>query len=325
MQLATRLRDRMSKVVYPNSPSASSMPFVEYAKWSFFTHFTPAAPWSLDIQTIGGCNARCTFCGVGREENKIMGTMGDELYEKIVDEAFTFPFLLQINPYLLNDPLLDRNMPKRVEYIAKKRDKKKRPKIRLITNAGLLDEKMAYNLLHSGLDEINISFNSIIPEIYEKYMRPLKYEKTMGHIEKFMELRKNIPESQRPSVSVWTVLTKPVEDNLENEKAHWKKLGIKLKARKLDNRALSDLETADLTERSFKYVDICPIPFWRAWIMNNGDMIMCCVDQERSSVLGNCSDRSIKEIWMDKKYQELRKKWRTKQLGGLLCETCKGT
>jgi hypothetical protein len=54
-------------------------------------------------------------------------------------------------------------------------------------------------------------------------------------------------------------------------------------------------------------------------------MIMCCVDQERSNLLGNCVDHSIREVWQNPAYQTLRQRWRTKQLDGLLCENCKGT
>ena len=59
--------------------------------------------------------------------------------------------------------------------------------------------------------------------------------------------------------------------------------------------------------------------------MWNGDMILCCVDQERSVVLGNCGERTIRDIWNDEAYVDLRRRWRTRRLEGLLWETCKGS
>ncbi len=320
-----KVKERASRFVFPNSPAASSLPFVEYGKWFRFTRFTPDYPFSIDIQTRSGCNARCTFCGVGRESNKVTGAMDDDLFRKIVDEALSFPKLMQINPYLLNDPLVDRKIAEKVEYIVKKRGARRRPMVRLITNAGLLTPDMAYELLHSGLDELNISFHSIIPEVYEDLMRPLKFDKVMENIQHFLHLRRTLKVAKKPDVNVWTVRTRPVEENLANEHRFWKALKVGFKARKLDNRASSTVENTHLSERSFEYVQICPIPFWRAWIMWNGDMIMCCVDQERSNLLGNCATRSIRDIWNDAAYQELRRKWRTRELKGLLCDTCKGT
>lgn len=318
-------RYKISKVVLPNSPSASSVPFVEYLKWFRFTRLTPEYPLSLDIQTRSGCNARCTFCGVGREENKMVGTMSDALYEKIIDEAMTFAGLRQINPFLLNDPLVDKKIAERIEYIVRKRKSRRKPLVRIITNAGLLTEELAYRLLHSGLDELNLSFHSIQKEVYEDLMRPLKFDRVMANIHKLVALRDNMNGKKKPKISVWTVLTKPVEANLKNEKRYWKSLGVGFKARKLDNRAMTGRDIEALGNRPMSLVQICPIPFWRAWIMWNGDMIMCCVDQERSNLLGNCSNRSIKEIWNDERYRELRRRWRTRELSGLLCDTCKGS
>lgn len=327
LKWTTAVRYRLSKFVLPNSPSASSIPFVEYLKWFRFTRFTPDYPYSIDIQTRSGCNARCTFCGVGRETNKITGEMSDDLYRKIIDEALTFPRLRQINPYLLNDPLVDQKIAERIEYISSKRQKKKKPLVRIITNAGLLNDEISYRLLQSGLDEINISFHSVQKEIYESMMRPLNYEKVMDNIRTLVRLRNKMIRAgiKTPKIEIWTVLTRPVEQNLKNEKAYWKKVGLPLRARKLDNRANHEIEARNLSDRPLDLVQICPIPFWRAWVMWNGDMIMCCVDQERSNLLGNCTTRSIREIWNDKQYQDLRQAWREKKLGGLLCNECKGT
>ncbi|MDJ0955870.1 MAG: radical SAM protein [Arenicellales bacterium] len=324
-KLKYKVKYQVSKVVMPNSPSASTVPFVEYLKWQYYTHFTPRYPYSIDIQTRSGCNAHCEFCGVGREKNKLKGVMNNELFEQIIDEALTFPLLMKINPFLLNDPLVDRKIEEKIEYITRKKNKRKFPLVRIITNAGLLTEERAYRLLHSGLDELNISFHSIIPDVYEEMMPPLKFEKVMGNIRKLVELRDKVEVKKKPKISIWTVLTKPVEDNLKNEKDYWKNLGVGFVARKLDNRASNDIDVTALGARPMDLVQICPIPFWRAWIMWNGDMIMCCVDQERSSILGNCTHRSIRDIWNDRAYQDLRHRWRTRQLGGLLCDNCKGS
>ena len=320
-----QLKHKASRIVLPDSPSASSIPFFEYAKWLRFTRFVPKTPYSIDIQTKSGCNAHCTFCPVGKEENKIYGSMGDELFEKIIDEVLQYPSLLQINPYLLNDPLVDRNLPERMAYIARKKGRRRYPKVRLTTNAGLLTKEMGDRLLQSeGVDEINFSFHSILPQVYEEMMSPLKFDRTMGNILRFKDMW-DAYSGKKPRLEIWTVLTRPVIANLKNERAYWKKQGIGFKARKLDNRANENVELVGLNDREFVRVPFCVIPFWRVWVMWNGDMIMCCVDQERSNLLGNCAERPILDVWQDAAYQDLRRRWRAKDLEGLLCEDCKGT
>jgi MoaA/NifB/PqqE/SkfB family radical SAM enzyme len=320
-----RLKHRIGRIVLPDSPSASSIPLVEYYKWLRYTRFTPDYPHSIDIQTKSGCNAYCTFCPVGQEENKLYGTMSDDLFKKIIDEVLDYPTLRNINPYLLNDPLVDKKLPEKLEYIAQKKGQRAWPKVRMTTNAGLLTEEMGYRLLHAeGCDEINFSFHSIIPEVYEEMMPPLKYSRVMDNILRFKEMWDKYA-GKKPRLEIWTVRTKPVIANLKQEKAYWKKVGIGFKARKLDNRANADIEALGLGDREYVRVPFCVIPYWRVWVMWNGDMIMCCVDQERSNLLGNCVDHSIREVWQNPAYQALRQRWRTKQLDGLLCENCKGT
>lgn len=320
-----RAKHKAGRIILPNSPSSSSVPFGEYIKWFAYTRFTPEYPYAIDIQTKSGCNAHCSFCPVGKEENKIYGSMSQELFEKIVDEVIEYPVLFKIDPYLLNDPLVDKKMPERVQYIAQKKDKRRFPKVRITTNAGLLSEEMGYRLLQTeGLDEINFSFHTIIPDVYEKMMSPLKFDRVMGNILSFKEQWDNF-KGKKPTLTIWTVKTRPVIENLKNEMAYWKKVGIGFKARKLDNRANTDIETQGFEDREFTRVPFCTLPFWRAWIMWNGDMIMCCVDQERTNLLGNCSDVSVKEVWNNPGYQDLRRRWRTKELEGLLCNDCKGT
>lgn len=320
-----RFKHKLGRIILPNSPSSSSAPFAEYLKWVRYTRVTPDYPHSIDIQTKSGCNAHCSFCPVGKEENKIYGIMSDDLFENIIDEVIEYPTLRKIDPYLLNDPLVDKKMPDRIAYIAMKKNNRKAPKVRITTNAGLLTEEMGYRLLHAeGLDEINFSFHTIIPEVYEQMMSPLKFDRVMGNILRFKDQWDKF-SGKKPKLCIWTVKTKPVIENLKNEKAYWKNVGIGFQARKLDNRANTNVEDLGLGDRQFVRVPFCVLPFWRAWIMWNGDMIMCCVDQERSNLLGNCSNHSVREVWNNAGYQDLRRRWRTKQLTGLLCDNCKGT
>lgn len=325
MSRYSRFKHKIIRIIYPDSPSASSIPFWEYAKWFRWTNWTPKYPRVIDIQTKSGCNANCVFCNVGREQDQLHGTMRDEVWENIIDEIMTHPEVMRIHPYLLNDPLVDAKLPDKLEYLAKKKKKHKNPRVHLITNAGLLSEEFGYKLLHAeGIDEFNISFISIDPHIYEAMMIPLKFDKVMGNVLRFKKQWDRYA-GKKPKLNVWTIRTDHVVGNLLNEKAYWRKIGLRFKARKLDNRAYPEIEQEGLVTREFSKVRICPIPFWRAWIMWNGDMIMCCVDQERSNLLGNCTGQSISKVWNGAEYRELRERWKNKDLAGLLCTKCKGT
>ncbi|MFQ6112750.1 MAG: radical SAM protein, partial [bacterium] len=121
----------------PAGPSAASVPLMEYIKYFYFTNFTPKFPQIIQVQTQYGCNARCVFCPMGREENQITGKMDDATFERIVDEAIANNVKV-LSPYLQNDPLVDRRIHERVAVIRERRGMKPWPKAKIITNGGLL-------------------------------------------------------------------------------------------------------------------------------------------------------------------------------------------
>lgn len=98
---------RLKNKLTPSGPSAASLPLIEYLKHFYFTRFTPKFPQIIQVQTQYGCNARCVFCPMGREDNQLIGRMDDATFERIVDEAISNNVKV-LSPYLQNDPLVDR-------------------------------------------------------------------------------------------------------------------------------------------------------------------------------------------------------------------------
>lgn len=310
----------------PNTPSSSGIPIFEQAKHFYLTRRRPSFPYLVDIMTKSGCNASCVFCPSGKPFLKVShGTMPDELYQKIIDEASKHT-VLRLAPFLQNEPLRDPKIHERVEYARRKMPRY--TQIRLISNGSLLTEEAGYNLIHAGLDKLIISIQSIEKDVYEETMRGLKFEQTMENVTRFVELKHRLGV-KNPDFEIWMVRTKYVEEKLKVHKAFWSKRGIKLKARKLNNQASPELEErmrqrGDIPADDWQYAQYCAIPFWRSWITWTGDMILCCADWHRSTVLGNVMGSSIEEIWNGPAYQEHRRRMLCGDVAGLLCENCKG-
>ena len=310
----------------PAGPSAATVPFMEYIKYNLFTTFTPSFPQIIQVQTIYGCNARCVFCPMGREDNRIKGRMKDETFQRIVEEAVKNNCKI-LSPYLQNDPLVDKKLHEKVQLIRDVRGRKMFPKVKIITNGGLLTEQMAYNLIKAGLEQIVFSVHGVDKQIYDAIMQGPKFEKVVENIERFVRIKDELGV-KNPKIEVWAVLTKEVEAQLEETKEFWKSRGIAFKGRQLDNRANPDIiDTSEMAndDLEWKYAHYCTIPFWRAWILHNGDMVLCCVDWERTNVFGNINDNSIKEIWNSAAYKQFRKRMKERDIAGTLCENCQGT
>ncbi len=317
---------RVRQKLKPAGPAAASVPVMEYLKYHAFSRFTPSFPQILQIQTQYGCNARCVFCPMGREQNQIRGRMDDATFQRVVDEAIENNVKV-LSPYLQNDPLVDRKMHERIAYIRQRRGRKLLPKTKLITNGALLTEDRAYELVRAGLEYIVFSVHGIDPRIYEEIMNGPRFETTIRNIETLVRIKDEL-RSKTPHIEVWAVRTRDVERQLDDVRAFWKERRIKFKARELDNRAhpeITDNGDLALEDVEWQYATYCTIPFWRAWILWNGDMVLCCVDWERRHVFGNIHERSIKDIWNSDAYRQYRDRMRNNDFAGTLCEHCQGT
>jgi MoaA/NifB/PqqE/SkfB family radical SAM enzyme len=298
---------------------------MEYIKYHTFSKLTPRFPQIIQMQTVYGCNARCVFCPMGREQNQVRGRMTDELFQRIVDEAVDNNVKV-LSPYLQNDPLVDTRIHDKVAYIRQRRGRKLFPKTKLVTNAGLLTEERTYNLIRSGLEYIVFSVHGIDSSVYENIMNGPRYTTVIQNIERFVRVRDEL-RSKTPHIEVWAVRTADVDRQLKETMAFWRARGIQFKARELDNRAHPEItdNTALVGEQDqWRYADHCTIPFWRAWILWNGDIVLCCVDWERKHVFGNVTTESIRDVWNGERYRQFRARMRKRQHAGHLCEHCQG-
>ncbi|MEU1756181.1 radical SAM/SPASM domain-containing protein [Micromonospora matsumotoense] len=100
---------------------------------------TPPQFSMIAIETMSGCNYRCSFCPIGTIKMP-SGRMSMELYESLLDQLADFTGV--IHPYLFNEPLLDRRLPEMVR-MAKERTK---ASISIQTNGSKLTEELADEL-----------------------------------------------------------------------------------------------------------------------------------------------------------------------------------
>jgi radical SAM protein with 4Fe4S-binding SPASM domain len=70
----------------------------------------------------------------------------------------------------------------------------------------------------------------------------------------------------------------------------------------------------------------CELPFRQMCILFNGDVIVCCHDWNRATIVGNVRTSSLKEIWNSEKMNEIRRlivKKRYEQINS--CKECSFT
>ncbi len=258
-------------------------------------------PSKIMIQTTSFCNSDCIMCPYG-ETSKILtqGKMEWKLFKKIILECKKND-VERILLYLMNEPLMDKEIVKKINYA-----KRKNPKaiVHIVSNGNLLNEKLSKKIIKSKLDYIEFSVHGINKASYEETMKKLKFNKTIQNIEKFISMAQKY-KKKKDYVHIKTLNIKNKTKNKQKIIEFWKEKGINN-----INYFEAPISRAGnigwLKVKTKEEVKGCN-SIWRdemIHILFNGNIILCCMDWKRENILGNIRNKSIKDIWNDKKYMK---------------------
>lgn len=279
----------------------------------------PSFPRAVQFQTMSACNAKCVFCCHHSAPGEIPhGRMSDTLINKIIKECGRSP-VGRVSPYLTNEPLMDKRMP----YIlaAIKKNALLPIKTRITTNASLLTEDAGQALIDAKLDQLWISVNGYSPETYRQSM-DLDFARTMENIETFLQLKRR-QKTSRPRVKVTTLRTRLVEEELDTAKAYWADRDVTFHIHSVDNRNGQDAFFSVCPKESRTPKRTCDLFLKQAYIVENGDMILCCHDWKQSVVVGNIKSSSIAEVWNSDNFKKRIYEYYEENFEHLqICRTC---
>ncbi len=280
-----------------------------------------AAPDHVQIQTITGCNASCIFCPNGKTLRHIpQGRRMDwGLYRSIVDQSVALG-IRRFSAYLMNEPMLDRELPERVEYISTRI--KKPQYVKVTSHGGLLTERMAQGLLDAGLHKLKISVQSLNPETYREIMG-LDLAKTLRNIDRLLELKQK-GGYKTPRLEIVMVDSIQTHDEIPQIKRYWQNRDIKLYIEPVENRAdqqsIRDSATGARRLRAFSW---CRRLMEQIYILSDGRMLQCCADWEQRSIMGDLTRNSLADIWYGRRYSDYRRRFAAGDLRGTICACCR--
>ncbi len=285
-------------------------------------------PNNIQIQTTSRCNAKCSFCPYLTTSRDLpQGTMNDSLFHAIVDEISRYPVDL-IQPFLMNDPLMDNKILQRLEHIIRKNP---RARINITTNGALLRKDVAKELVKLDLDSIHISSNGLTRNVYRKTMGIDSYL-VLKNVNYLWDLIRK--SKSKTHLIITAILLRSTKEEMFLAREYWRSRGITYFMNPLNNRA-GNVELEHYNEMlpfskvvnqsqllSYRMLG-CPALYSFMGILYSGDLVTCCMDWYRTRILENVRHKSLYHIWHDKPYQEMRYFSDSGRLDELeLCRNC---
>ena len=258
-------------------------------------------PKYFEIETINICNSRCIMCPVdkwrpGEQKRKIMSR---ELFNKFVDEVKQYSdWIEKVALFKNGEPLLDVDLVNKIKELKKIGIKK----VNVTTNASLLDNKLALELIEGGLDEADISMDSIRKEVYSKIRRGLDFDTVLNNIINIIRQRDML--GSKMNIRIRMVLLEENRDEVTEWMDYWQaKANPNIDSvYVLQNHFWGD---AAQSEQTLIYTP-CISPFSTVVMHYDGSVAMCGADYQLNNKMGDFNKQSIKDIWNETAFSKLR-------------------
>jgi len=246
------------------------------------------------------------------------GVMPDDLYHRIVGECSRAAACEELALYLQNEPLLDRDLPRRIR-VAKELSRG-RLRVRIVTNGNLLTARVIDDLIAGGLDGIAVSLNAHSPRTYQRVMGGLDYELTRNNIELLLE---KAPPSL--FVSITFIVIAENEREIEDAISYWSERGVYCGAYGVNTLAgtLTEFDAIQPKQAKTRTKE-CYLPFESIGVLATGEVILCCTDWGRLSLSGNLTTQPLEAIWHSRDVAEFRRQALLGFLNHKMCADCLG-
>ena len=297
----------------------------------------PSLPRHVTFENTSACNLRCFMCEHHRPEvfHK-RDVMSPELFRKVFDEIADTADMVSMT--VSGDAFADRRLPERLDPI------KRNPKVALeiVTNGALLDEKRF--ALFAGMRNhlyLSVSLDSVDPDIYRTIRAPGELEDVLVNLRNYrtwaakyavenfhlnvsmVAMKRNIGGlmefveaahsygAESIGISHVTVFEErdkyeslfwsPKETNeiIARARRRSQELGMTFNA-----PAPFAVTATEIAEYKAAPLPSCPYLEGRLYIGFDGKIEACCHNQR--PIMGNVSEMSLREIWNDRSYGELR-------------------
>jgi radical SAM protein with 4Fe4S-binding SPASM domain len=254
--------------------------------------------------TTAVCNASCLHCPTNKDyrRNFPHGCMNLELFTKILYELVEggFPgwFLFGLFGEPLEDPLLEARLRLIKQLLPQAR-------ISIATNCGVYEPRK-HAAVVALADDIGVHVEGISPEVYDRFMHPLKAERVFPKIVSLLSVAKD------KQVHITTPVHKGNLAELPAIGKYFKGYGAgEPHFTQISNRSWEDGPWSQLS--LLPVGGFCSPDNLKTFVVDwDGAVLGCCQDFSKSAQLGDLTQQSVTEVLNGKAWLELFEIHRTK-------------
>ena len=273
-------------------------------------------PLRLWIETSSACNLRCIMCPNRNMPTERKGLMDFDLFRNLIDECSAFAGDLYLHHR--GEPLLNPALYDMIRYA-----RERGLRTRFHSNGTLLTPERIAKLLDAGPDMVSFSVDGFSKESYEQIRQGADFEQTVSGIAQLAEERRKrglrrpylIIEKIRfnnPALNAITPETTTtyerfqqagVDEIIEKQEYVWAE------------------ESAPECTRP-QALNACTFPWYAMVVCFDGTVAPCPQDFFAAMNMGNAKEKSLREIWNDAPYRNLRRNFKTDIQSLSLCRKC---
>ena len=277
--------------------------FYYYKIWGHENRFNIK---EFNIEFASNCNLRCKFCSLDHLKPKqlITETILSVFFDSFIKDK-RLQNIKSINLHNGGEALMH---PKRIEMLKVIKKYKnlanslkiKFPKIYLLTNAMLLRERLARQIIELDvIDTLTVSMDGGTPEAFEQMRMNAKWSIFYENLKTFCYLNNQNRHKVETSAIVCIPDIKPFTTKwMHGEFKNALNILDRYEIRRLHNWA-GEVKNLNRTKNKFYKIG-CTLLMNQMVLLPNGDITVCCLDLNSKGVIGNILSNDIISIYKSK-------------------------
>ena len=255
-------------------------------------------PPCVQIEPTSICNFRCVFCFqtdplLTQRKEGHMGQMPVARFKEVIDQIEGHVEFVTLASR--GEPLLTKGIEEMLAYASGKF-----LGFKINTNATFLDERRAHAILEAEPNTLVFSADAADPETYAQLRVNGDFDKVMGNIRRFKEIKERDYPHSRTITRVSGVAFDRTRQDHDSIESFWQE--------HVDQVAFVDYnpwENAYDNEPN-GIVDACSDLWRRTFVWWDGRVNPCDVDYRSFLSPGNVDSETVSEVWTGRGYSKLR-------------------